>query len=133
MTIYALFILNKSGGLIFHRALTEEGRRQPVNELLRLASMFHSMHIIASSVAPVKSGGMEVLEAETFNLHAFITITSIKFFLITDTTKTSYRNVFNQVYQLYCDHVLKNPFYELEMPIRIDIFTEGVDKALTLT
>ncbi len=27
-----------------------------------------------------------------------------------------------RIYDLYCDNVLKNPFYEVEMPIRCELF-----------
>lgn len=27
-----------------------------------------------------------------------------------------------RIYDLYCDFVLKNPFYEVEMPIRCELF-----------
>lgn len=33
-----------------------------------------------------------------------------------------------QVYKLYTDYVMKNPFYELEMPIRCDLFDEHLKK-----
>lgn len=32
-----------------------------------------------------------------------------------------------QVYELYTDFVLKNPFYELEMPIRCDLFDLAIE------
>jgi len=31
-----------------------------------------------------------------------------------------------RIYELYADYVMKNPFYQLEMPIRV----EGFDRAL---
>ena len=32
----------------------------------------------------------------------------------------------NRVYNLYCDFVLKNPFYEVEMPIRCELFDQAL-------
>jgi hypothetical protein len=32
------------------------------------------------------------------------------------------------VYEAYSDYVLKNPFYELEMPIRVEQFASAVAK-----
>jgi trafficking protein particle complex subunit 4 len=32
-----------------------------------------------------------------------------------------------EIYILYCDCALKDPFYELEMPIRSTLFTQAVD------
>lgn len=38
--------------------------------------------------------------------------------------------VLRSVYILYADCVLKDPFYELEMPIRCELFTTGVDNLI---
>lgn len=35
--------------------------------------------------------------------------------------------VLREIYVLYADCALKDPFYELEMPIRCELFTQGVD------
>ena len=35
--------------------------------------------------------------------------------------------VLKEIYLLYAECVLKDPFYELEMPIRSDLFTQAVD------
>jgi hypothetical protein len=35
------------------------------------------------------------------------------------------------IYELYADYVLKNPFYEMEMPIRCDLFNRHLDKLIT--
>lgn len=35
--------------------------------------------------------------------------------------------VLKQIYVLYTDCALKDPFYELEMPIRCELFTQAVD------
>ena len=32
----------------------------------------------------------------------------------------------NSIYNLYCDFVLKNPFYEVEMPIRCELFDQAL-------
>ena len=34
------------------------------------------------------------------------------------------------VYERYADLVLKNPFYELEMPIRVELFEEAMAKLM---
>jgi len=35
--------------------------------------------------------------------------------------------VLKEIYILYTDCALKDPFYELEMPIRCELFSNGVD------
>ena len=34
-----------------------------------------------------------------------------------------------EIYELYADFALKNPFYSLEMPIRVDLFEEHLQVA----
>jgi trafficking protein particle complex subunit 4 len=61
MSFLHLFIVNKSGGLIHHRPLTEKGgtvvQIGGTNEWLRLASTFHSLHAIAAEASPVRLAG----------------------------------------------------------------------------
>lgn len=35
--------------------------------------------------------------------------------------------VLREIYVLYADCALKDPFYELEMPIKTELFIQGVD------
>ncbi len=52
-----LFIVNKSGGLIFHRSLGPTAPKIGTNEWLRIGSTFHSLHAIAAEASPVKLPG----------------------------------------------------------------------------
>lgn len=63
----------------------------------------------------------------------FQTLTKIKFLFITDPSKTlrDCEIIFKKIYDLYSDMVSKNPFYELDMPIRIDAFETEVTKIFT--
>jgi len=38
--------------------------------------------------------------------------------------------VLKEIYVLYTDCALKDPFYELEMPIRCELFTQAVDNLI---
>ena len=38
--------------------------------------------------------------------------------------------VLKEIYILYTDCALKDPFYELEMPIRCELFSNGVDQLI---
>eukprot|EP00245_Coleochaete_scutata_P005905 TRINITY_DN19896_c0_g2_i1.p1 TRINITY_DN19896_c0_g2~~TRINITY_DN19896_c0_g2_i1.p1 ORF type:complete len:143 (-),score=29.45 TRINITY_DN19896_c0_g2_i1:77-505(-) len=121
-TIYNLFVINKSGGLIYYKDFNSVSKLD-TNETLRLASVWHSLHAISSQLSPVAGcTGIEVLEADTFNLHCFQTLTGTKFFVATETTATGMDALLRTIYELYADFVLKNPFYEVEMPIRCELF-----------
>lgn len=39
-------------------------------------------------------------------------------------------HVLREIYILYADCALKDPFYELEMPIRCELFTTAVDSLI---
>jgi trafficking protein particle complex subunit 4 len=56
-------------------------------------------------------------------MQCFNTQTGIKFLLFTDTLQTGVTEAtMRRVYELYADYVMKNPFYQLEMPVRCDMF-----------
>ncbi|KAM0030016.1 putative trafficking protein particle complex subunit [Helianthus debilis subsp. tardiflorus] len=69
--IYSLYIINKSGGLIFYKDYGLQGRMD-TNDSLRLAGLWHSMHAISQQLSPIQGcSGIELLEADTFDLHCF--------------------------------------------------------------
>lgn len=108
--IYSLYIINKSGGLIFYKvpslfsllsaSLIENQEyfywkkkyifffwknkdygsagRMDTNDSLRVASLWHSMHAISQQLSPTTGcSGIELLEADTFDLHCFQSLTGI--------------------------------------------------------
>ena len=84
MSFLDLFIVNKSGGLIHHRSLSEKAPQIGTNEWLRIGSTFHSLHAIAAEASPVRGvtdDGIEMIESEGLVLCCFQTRTGIKFVL----------------------------------------------------
>jgi hypothetical protein len=45
-----------------------------------------------------------------------------KFFAVCETGAQNIETLLKVIYELYTDFVLKNPFYEMEMPIRCELF-----------
>ncbi|KAJ9157790.1 Trafficking protein particle complex subunit 4 [Pleurostoma richardsiae] len=133
-------IINKAGGLIYNRNFHEGGlNKLNSNDYLVLAGTFHGVHAITARLNPVKQApapaapngipsrpeppsGLEVMETENFRLQCFNTMTGTKFLLFTDTTQANLDVTTRRIYELYADYVMKNPFYQLEMPIRCEIF-----------
>eukprot|EP01125_Pyxidicula_operculata_P011894 TRINITY_DN3892_c0_g1_i1.p1 TRINITY_DN3892_c0_g1~~TRINITY_DN3892_c0_g1_i1.p1 ORF type:complete len:102 (-),score=0.06 TRINITY_DN3892_c0_g1_i1:150-455(-) len=79
------------------------------------------MYAITSQLTPTKeiSSGLCSLEADTMRLRCFQTVTGTKF-IVTAAPGQDEKlldNFLSQLYQLYADYVLKNPFYDLEQPI----------------
>lgn len=97
--------------------------KMTTNERIYLASMFYPLFALASQLSPeLKSSGIETLEADTFKLQCFQTLTGVKLIAIADRNQLGLDIVLKKVYELYADFALKNPFYSLEMPIRCELF-----------
>ncbi|CAN6208673.1 unnamed protein product [Urochloa humidicola] len=120
--IYSLFIINKSGGLIYYKDYGSAGRMD-TNDSLRLASLWHSMHAISQQLSPTPGcTGIDLLQAHNFDLHCFQSLTGTNFFAVCETGAPNMEMLLKVIYELYTDFVLKNPFYEMEMPIRCELF-----------
>lgn len=140
MGFFHLFIVNKSGGLIHHRPLGANAPKIGTNEWLRIGSTFHSLHAIAAEASPVKlpnnknaygaDDGIEMIEAGGLSLFCLQTRTGVKFVVTCEPGTTDVNKLLQEIYVLYADCALKDPFYELEMPIRCELFTQGVDALL---
>lgn len=101
--------------------------KMTTNEKIFLASMFYPLFAIASQLSPEpKSSGIEVLEADTFKLHCFQTLTGVKMMVVADPTQAGMEILLKRIYELYSDYALKNPFYSLEMPIRCELFDSNL-------
>jgi trafficking protein particle complex subunit 4 len=71
---------------------------------------------------PEVPSGLEVMETENFRLQCFQTLTGTKFLLFTDTAQANVDATLRRVYELFSDYVMKNAFYQLEMPIKCEAF-----------
>lgn len=101
--------------------------KMTTNEKIFLASMFYPLFAIASQLSPEpKCSGIEVLEADTFKLHCFQTITGVKMMVVAEPTQAHMDFLLKRIYELYSDYALKNPFYSLEMPIRCELFDSNL-------
>ncbi|XP_030377090.1 trafficking protein particle complex subunit 4 [Scaptodrosophila lebanonensis] len=106
--------------------------KMTTNEKIFLASMFYQLYAMACQLSPEpKSSGIESLEADTFTLHCFQTLTGVKFIVISETGLNGMDLLLRKIYELYSDYVLKNPFYSLEMPIRCELFDNKLQELLT--
>ncbi|XP_047056689.1 trafficking protein particle complex subunit 4-like [Lolium rigidum] len=97
--------------------------RMDTNDSLRLASLWHSMHAISQQLSPTTGcTGIDLLQANNFDLHCFQSLTGTKFFVVCETGAQNMEILLKTIYELYTEFVLKNPFYEMEMPIRCELF-----------
>lgn len=103
------------------------------NDYLVLAGTLHGIHAIASRIVPApgkESQGLEVLEADNLLIRIKVTATGTKLVLLADAAHPNSSSVLQRAYELYAEHVMKNPFYIAEMPIRIDAFDREIQRLL---
>jgi hypothetical protein len=127
-----LFIINRSGGLVYNRNLSPQAPDLEINDWLRLGSTFHGLHEISSQVAPVPSSGIQGIQTDLMHLECLQTLTGVKF-VVTARPQgcPNLPALLKVVYSVYSDYVLKNPFYEMDMPIRCDLFNKHLDAMLS--
>ncbi|KAL4399757.1 TRAPP complex protein [Malassezia pachydermatis] len=135
----SLWIINKAGGLIFqaeHFPYPHKQNNEPdltSNDYLILAGTLHGIHAITSRINPTESKanhGLEVLEADNLLLHVKMTQTGTKLVLLTDATHPDPAGILQRAYESYVEHVMKNPFYIAEMPIRVEAFDRDMHRLL---
>ena len=77
MSYLQLFVINRSGGLVYTKNLSKLAPNLTTNDSLRMGSTFHGLHAIATQIAPVVSSGIVRMETDTFNLQCFQTLTGM--------------------------------------------------------
>lgn len=176
-TLYSMYIIGKSGSLLYCREFESSQRRISPNDRLFLASTFHALHALsASCIGPKESQklpsstsastapssaatmsdqlndtreaesnfvmfpqnmpltpfpGITTIEAEHFKLHCLQTLTGNKFMIVTSPTYSQTDTVLKKIAVLFCDYALKNPFYEVGMPVRCELFDKHLINYVT--
>lgn len=89
--------------------------------------------------------GLQSIETDFFSLYVFQTLTGIKFIIVTSPAPVNkvstslaqselnkqnevVSDYFKHFYAYYCDYVMKDPFYSLDMPIKSVIFDSMVSE-----
>eukprot|EP00555_Chaetoceros_dichaeta_P015374 CAMPEP_0198276228 /NCGR_PEP_ID=MMETSP1447-20131203/65202_1 /TAXON_ID=420782 /ORGANISM="Chaetoceros dichaeta, Strain CCMP1751" /LENGTH=227 /DNA_ID=CAMNT_0043971163 /DNA_START=62 /DNA_END=747 /DNA_ORIENTATION=+ len=111
-----LFIVNKSGGLIHHRALGPRAPTIGTNDWLRIGSTFHSLHAIATEANPVRAtpsstssgadDGINMIEASGLLLCCLQTRTGVKFVITAEPGTRNSKQVLRELYVLYSECAL---------------------------
>ena len=98
---------------------------------MRLTSTFHGLTAISSQIAPVRnSHGINYVLSNTIALHSYLTITGVNFLVVSKPDYEDCEDLLDEIYLLFANYVMKNPFYELDMPIRCSLFEENLDKLI---
>ncbi|KAH0786248.1 Sybindin-like protein [Histomonas meleagridis] len=118
MVVYSAMVLNSSGGLVFFQNYHPNAQQLNSDEVIIIGATLHSLHAISVEVSPVqKSSGFTEFECTTWKLSCLQTITGLKFMIFTDLQHSKAQDILHNIYALYTDYVLKNPFYTLDMPV----------------
>jgi trafficking protein particle complex subunit 4 len=132
MPLLQLFIINKNGGLMYNKSLSTAAPRQDINDLLRIASTFHSLIEISKQMSPLPGcTGIERLETDTFVLTSLQALTGVKIVITATADVQDVTQLARKVYEIYSDYVMKNPFYELDQPIHLSLFDTNLNGYLT--
>ena len=73
------------------------------------------------------TSGIEVLESSFFRLTVLQTLTGVKFLLFTSPSMEGTDTLMRGVYERYADYVCKNPFWQVEMPIRVEAWERSLN------
>jgi trafficking protein particle complex subunit 4 len=135
--MYSLFIVNKHGSLIYQTDISAPRLETSANDKIRWASTFHALSSMASQISPNKlervgTRGIELVTFGEFNLHCKQTQTGLQFMLVAGAhlSPRLAGEVLGSVYQVYADYALKNPFYSIDMPIRLCGFNRGIKQVI---
>lgn len=55
-------------------------------------------------------------------MQCFETLTGTKFLIFTEPTQQNVDSILKKIYELYADYVMKNPFYQVDNPVRCEAF-----------
>lgn len=100
--VRAIWVVSASGGLTYARkTLHSDPLSLPTNELLRLASLVHSLHTVCDSVAPVEhssrtSCGLRSISSSSLTLHVLKSRTGPSFIAVCDSDAANQRSIAQQ-------------------------------------
>lgn len=129
------------------------------NDKIRIASIFHSVSAISSTLSPVRASrdtgyvwqfvpvaiprcfrnmaflnptGIDHIATSAFSIFSRETLTGLKLVVVVHPTfpVRAAQEILLIVYSHYSDFVLKDPFYATDMPIRCSLFDKAVRQVL---
>mmetsp|Transcript_4135 Transcript_4135/g.3611 ORF Transcript_4135/g.3611 Transcript_4135/m.3611 type:complete len:80 (+) Transcript_4135:2-241(+) len=73
------------------------------------------------------------MEDDTFQLHCYHSLTGLKFIVSATPSTQNLQRLLKDIYGLYCDFVMKDPFHRLEQPIKSKKFIQHLDNLVQRT
>lgn len=141
----SLFINNRHGGLVYQRDFFSPTNLSS-NEKIYLASTFHGMCGVASQVSPLrpppawrpgsdnfpgllKPTNITSIETGDLILRCYETVTGVRFIATASSQLGRVGDFLRAASAVYADIILKNPFFEEDMPIRSPEFDKALQDA----
>mmetsp|Transcript_26521 Transcript_26521/g.55295 ORF Transcript_26521/g.55295 Transcript_26521/m.55295 type:complete len:143 (-) Transcript_26521:48-476(-) len=127
-----LLITSRSGSLIYHLSLSPPSSSPALttNDYLRIGSTLHSLKAITSQCSPVPGdGGMRTVDFGEGRMRVMQTETGMMFVLAArggGAHDQTMAHCLTDIYAAWADWVVKNPFWEVDMPARGSRFGEEV-------
>lgn len=134
MSIHTILILNRNGGLVYYKDYVLHPRLKP-NDWLRVSGIFHGMSEVIKQLSPFpkKHDGIQSIEDDTFRLQCYHTLTGMKFIVSATPNADNLERLLKDVYSLYTDYVMKDPFHQMEQPIKSKKFIAHLDSLVQRT
>ncbi|CEO97742.1 Trafficking protein particle complex subunit [Plasmodiophora brassicae] len=148
VVLYSVFVINRAGGLIYSQTIKASANPagSSLNDQLRLASTFHGLSTISRELlvrgdrakagaddAAGETGGIHTIQTERVKLRAMTTLTGVTFVVVAAANAPDLTEFLERLYRIYVDYALKNPFYELDMPIKCHLFDHHLSVLITKT
>eukprot|EP00792_Barthelona_sp_PAP020_P005123 TRINITY_DN2508_c0_g1_i3.p1 TRINITY_DN2508_c0_g1~~TRINITY_DN2508_c0_g1_i3.p1 ORF type:complete len:135 (+),score=25.39 TRINITY_DN2508_c0_g1_i3:46-450(+) len=123
--IYSIFISNRSGTLTFLNNYKESTKKISYDQGLDLTSMLHALQLLLVQLSPIPiDSGMKELTFGQYKMVCLTTPTKLTICAITDVITQGIEDLLDEIYFLYCNYALKNPFQRQDMPIKSELFEQ---------